>query len=76
MAKPPSGRSVRWCEHDPCDRLAVVLVSDLEGEHAYLCRDHWHHHHRRTHGAIRAVQILTRNWTPTWHLHDENGDTR
>ncbi|HEY9412218.1 MAG TPA: hypothetical protein VIP77_21750 [Jiangellaceae bacterium] len=55
---------VRWCEHRTCQRLAVVLVTDLEGDFAYLCRDHWHHLHRRTRGAIYAVRILLHNWLP------------
>ncbi|HEY9412282.1 MAG TPA: hypothetical protein VIP77_22070 [Jiangellaceae bacterium] len=56
---------VRWCENGRCERLAVVLVSDLEGFQAWLCRDHWHRLYRRTRGAIHAVQILTRNWRST-----------
>ena len=58
----PRPELARWCEHRRCERLAVVLATDLEGFQAWLCRDHWHHHYRRTNGAIHAVQIITGHW--------------
>lgn len=52
----------RWCEYARCERLAVVLVADLEGFTQWVCRDHWHRLYRRSKGSIQAVQIITRNW--------------
>lgn len=66
-----TSRPTRWCEHDGCERLAVVLVSDLEGFQAFVCRDHWHHLHRTTGGAVRAVRVLTTNWH-TWRSEQED----
>jgi hypothetical protein len=59
----------RWCEHttaagQPCERLAVVLVTDFAGLTAYVCRDHWHHLNRTTGGQVRAVQIVHRHHKP------------
>lgn len=53
---------VRWCEYARCERLAVVLVTDLEGFTEWVCRDHWHKLYRRSKGGIQAVQIISRTW--------------
>lgn len=50
--------SYRWCEYSGCNRLARVLVSDPDGDEAYVCQPHWDHLFQASQGGIRGLQLV------------------